>query len=202
MALNLRKVAAHAAAVAAGLFGARTLQSFTQHVDDALALFDEDDEEERCVCGSPDHTPIRFTSISTQGLILGKVADLPVAVTFMYFDNDPHAVTMVLAPTIQMPPPLPAVAKWAYARDLLDSAVSTTDMRIVGSGDVRTQYETLTDTVNIHLNDAADENHVLVVDAESVRDFLEGSFNLVPAGTEAEDVDAAITSLLNGTWDR
>lgn len=203
-----RKVAtvAAAGAVAAGYVAARAA---TKWVTDTLAsidgAFDIDfddrpDESEPCVCGSTEHTSSQAIYTLTSAILdNGKFGPMPITASFGYFETDPLAVTMTLTLSVQFASGRVGRDQqtWTYARDILDTAVSTTSL--AGEGDVTAKYEPHSDTLSIWLTDTEGDKHRIELEAEPVREFLVNTYGLVPGGQEHPDVDGAIEHLLEGT---
>lgn len=192
--------------------GNRVIVELLKKVDDALDVeFDhlfleqQGDQPEPCVCGSTDHESARLVSVHT-GAILhnGSYGPQPMTADFTYYETDPLAVAMTLSMPVEMPDGTVAYDSetWGYARDILDSALSHTDARMVGQGSVTAQYWPEQDCLAIWLRDVNEVQHRVDVDAEAVRMFLQNSYSIVGQGSETHDVDAAIEHLLSGTWEQ
>jgi hypothetical protein len=162
----------------------RSGQKIRNWVDDRLASIDTAfasmtlDEMERrvtpepCVCGSTEHQARRTAYTVTDGLLHnGTYGYLPVAVGFQYRDDDSLAVTMGVTLHVEAQGRVLGhdYQEWTFARDLIDSALSVTDERIVGVGDISVQYHASTDEVWIWLTHADGSKHPLEVPAGPVR---------------------------------
>jgi len=203
------------AAVIATLNTIRAVRTWAEdtlaQIDEALCrltIDDDDDDdddadgEEACVCGSVEHSSTKVAILETPAwLDNAEHGALPLKAEFKYDQSDALAIALTL--TLQVYAGEEYLGSeqqtWGFARDILDTALSTTDQRMVGDGDVRAQYDGEQDDLWIWLYDTHDSEHRITTPAGPVRQFMATSFAIVPAGTESYDnpaVDDEIQDLL------
>lgn len=196
----------------------RIVRAAWYRIDDMLTRLDthlaslghyddfDDDECDPCVCGSTDHSSVRVAYTMTNGLLQnGEFGSLPVDVVFSYDESDPLAVTMRVTLAVDVNDQVVGhdSTAWSFARDILDTAISREDEQLVGEGDVSVQHIPSQGDVWLWLTDGNNKRHRLDIDAGAITEFLAASYHLVPADSEVPPVDdAAIASLLDGTWEK
>jgi len=131
--------------------------------------------------------PVVVTAELTLTMVLGADAEVPVPASFHYSALEPLAVTVDFVGD--------TIVQWVFARELLQVGMT----RPVGEGDV-TCWPGTTDTgrvVCIALRSPTGEA-LLEAPADDVAAFLQRSYEVVPAGREAEhlDIDDLISNLL------
>lgn len=104
--------------------------------------------------------------------------------------GDPLAVTLLV--TAQPEHPALPRGRWSVLRDLLRDGLE----RPVGIGDVKVSPDRVRDAVRITLRGGAGRECVVRLPARTLRDFLDASEAIVPAGEERTGaVDAVIARL-------
>lgn len=214
------------AAVAAGVYAARRAATWVENtlaqIDEAFAFaaLDEDQDEDQgddqghggfmipdedgtCVCGSSDHKAHTTAVLETPAeLANGEFGPLPLQAIFEFHQSDPFAVNMTLMLDVYRDQQFVGRDQqtWCYARDIIDTALSCTDDRMVGDGDVQAQYVNEDDELYIWLTDVAGESRRVTVPAGGLRHFMAASFKIVPAGSETYDaaVDSEIGAIFGG----
>jgi len=104
---------------------------------------------------------------------------------FLYDPRDPYAVVFVITSTGSPP------VSWTFARELLSAGLHGG----FGSGNVVIAPAPEGPALLIALESGTDFA-VLRIDAAPVREFLDRTYRLVPAGDEEVDVDALLDRLL------
>lgn len=170
-------------------------------IDEALALtWDEvsDEDEETCVCGSTEHRATKTAILEAPAWLDNEEHGvLPLAAEFQFSEQDPLAVSLKLALNVYKGEELFGKDEqtWKFARDLIDTALSTDDRRMVGDGDVKVQYDPEQDELWVWMKDLQEVDHRVTMSAGPVRQFMATSFRIVPAGTETYDgLDTEILS--------
>lgn len=108
---------------------------------------------------------------------------VPVSVTLSYDDQDPFAVTMDISPAEHR------TIRWAFERDLLKRGRHTKS----GIGDVTVEPEVY--QVHVHLS-SPDGHGTITMPTLDVREFLDVTYDAVPDGWEAYDLDMVVDNLL------
>jgi hypothetical protein len=200
MKLNLRRVASTAADVAVFLAGytlarqALGLWAATlKVVDEAIVGIDVDDEP------SP---PVAGGVVTVAGAVLhnGIHGLLPLTAYLDFRSVDPLAVSITFVANIELAcgELVEDRQTWSFGFDLIDTALSCADERIVGEGDVRTQYLVNAGVLVLHLNDTKGEMRRIDIDAGPLPNFVSEALRL--GASRPGNVDDAIERLLDGTW--
>jgi hypothetical protein len=170
-------------------------------IDEALALtWDEGeyDEDEPCICGSTEHRATKTAILEMPAWLDNpEHGVIPLQAEFQYSEQDPLAVSLKLTLNVYKGEELFGADEqtWNFARDLLDTALSTDDRRMVGDGDVKVQYDPEQDELWVWMKDLQEVEHRVTMAAGAVRQFMATSFRIVPAGTETYDsLDTEIAS--------
>jgi hypothetical protein len=122
-------------------------------------------------------------------LVLGGDRSATVPVRFGYRPSDPWAVTAVFR-TVD------GDVTWVFGRELLEEGLSGP----AGEGDVAVWPVTTPNGRLLYLSLASPNGSaVLEADPDRVREFLDRTYVLVPAGTEASllDLDAELARLVD-----
>lgn len=114
---------------------------------------------------------------------------VPLTAHFYFTITDPFAVTLTLTAKDQ-PIPL-AQTTWMFARDLLDTALSSGATS--GVGDVQVAYDAAADLLLFRLRDVHGVFHDVVVDGEPAARFITQTLDVAPLTVEY-DVEAAIAA--------
>lgn len=204
------RVALGVAAIIATIQAVRSIRVW---VDDTLSQIDEalcrigdsfdldDDEDEKpaqhCdVCGGAGHRSNTIALLETPAwLDNAEHGVLAMTAKFQFDQSDPLAIEMTLVVQVYRGDEFLGQDQqcWGFARDILDTALSTSDQRMIGDGDVRAQYAPERDELWVWLYDSKGAEHRITMPAGPVRQFMANTFRIVPAGTEAYD-DAALDS--------
>lgn len=181
----------------------RQLEELERQDEERFDGHQHGDGGEPCVCGSTDHTSTHVTWVVTPALLDNAThGRMPITACFAFAEADPFAIQMTLSLQVDVQGFYIGddTETWTYARDILDTALSTDGQS--GAGDVVAQFHVDTGLIDIWLKDPQGGVHLVEVNAEPVKTLLVNSFALVPQGEEKPDVDTAIDKLLDGTWDQ
>lgn len=169
----------------------RWVEATLAEIDEALALvWDEDEEaeeQEACVCGSTEHRSTKTAILEAPAWLDNEEHGvLPLSAQFQFSQLDPLAVSLKLTLNLYRDEEFLGRDEqtWSFARDLIDTALSTDDHRMVGDGDVKVQYDPEQDELWIWMKDLSEVDHRITTAAGPVRQFMATSFRIVPAGTE------------------
>lgn len=176
------------------------------HIDQALCLLGdhpddgEDEEDPEQAQTERLRTVGRVATLTSGELENGEYGVLPVNIRFIYDEKDPLAVVMVVAVRVETNGRYVGTDRqaWGFARDILDTALSRGDDKVIGEGDISVQYNPARDQVWVWLTNLNGFKHRLSMPAERVREFMVATYRMVPAVQEGVYVEDAIDSLLNG----
>lgn len=131
-------------------------------------------------------------------------AALPITVSLQFHETDPYAITMGVTLHVVVKGKLLGhdQQNWAFSRDLIDTALSTEDERMVGQGDVSTQYAPDRDELYIWLTGENDIKHRVDIPAAPVKEFMAASFSIVPSGAEHTELNSEIETFLTEEGNR
>ncbi|RJK92942.1 SsgA family sporulation/cell division regulator [Vallicoccus soli] len=122
-------------------------------------------------------------------LVVPGEATVPLPVVLRYRGEDPYAVHAEFRTGVD------ESVDWVFARDLVAEGVQ----RPAGEGDVRVWPSAGPGPATVFLALASPDGQALLqAPAAALRAFLDRTYDVVPSGTEAVDVDAAIGALLAG----
>jgi hypothetical protein len=116
----------------------------------------------------------------------------PISAHLCYTIKDPVAVSVTLIP--DNPDHELPQSTWTFARDLLDTALSTTEPQGIGS--VTVTYIPQSDLLYLSLRDDVDGfQHTVFIDGETVARFVTLTLGVTPTNQEAVDIDGTIEAL-------
>jgi Streptomyces sporulation and cell division protein, SsgA len=127
-------------------------------------------------------------------LIAPEQMIVPLAASFLYSADDPYAVRIAFRAGLDEPP-----VEWIFGRDLLSTGIED----CAGLGDVRVWATAGSEggapgrVVHIELSSPSGQAH-LEAPAGEISDFLQRTYQFVPAGQEGGhvDVEAELDGLL------
>lgn len=133
--------------------------------------------------------PAVVTAEITMNLVIGAEFGMPVPATFGYSAHEPFSVTARFQGG-------DTEVEWVFARDLLQGGTE----RPVGDGDVTCWRASSAGERLVCIALRSPSGHALLeAPAAQIHDFLQRSYDVVPAGTEADflDLDTLIQTLLS-----
>lgn len=127
------------------------------------------------------------TSETSLKLLIPGSESVTIPVTLKYNPEDPYATTITFGGD-------GLAVDWVFARELLAAGQSGP----AGTGDVKTQPSSTDPGVMVIMLTSPDGTATLMADIATIAEFLDKTYEVVPAGEESvsSDLDAALKNIL------